>query len=368
MTIPLIDLQAQYQSLRPAIDDRIAAVLSEAAFIGSDAVAAFGEAFASYAGHAHAVTCGNGTDALELLMDAWEIGPGDEVIVPAMSWISTSEIVATRGARPVFVDVDPLTHCLDPDRAAAAVTDKTRAIIAVHLYGHPAPLGALRTLADQRGLYLIEDCAQAHGARYRGRHIGTIGDAATYSFFPSKSLGAYGDGGLVGTDSAELADRVRALANHGMPGRRHYHRYHGRNSRLDGLQAAVLLEKLPHLDAWISAKNRLAGLYRDHLAKADLRLPMVQEDAYHGYHLFVVRSERRDELADYLGGAGIATTVHYPTPLPLHACYAGYGHRPEEFPEAVALSRTALSLPMYAELTDEQLAYVTDHVNRFFGV
>ena len=362
MTIPLIDLEAQYASLRPAIDDRVAAVLTSAGFIGGPEVRDFARRFADYTGHPHAIPCGNGTDALELLLDAWRIGRGDEVIVPAMSWISTSEVVATRGATPVFIDIDPVTYCIDPELVGAAITPRTRAIIAVHLYGHPAELTALRTLADRHDLYLIEDSAQAHGARWEGRHIGTVGDAATYSFFPSKSLGAYGDAGLVGTSSEEVSTRVRALANHGMPGRRHHHTYHGRNSRMDALQAAVLNVKLPHLDHWIAAKNRLADGYRERLAGLDLILPQTVGPAYHGYHLFVIRTERRDALAEHLERAGVAITVHYPTPLPLHACYAERGLRAEDYPVAVELSRTALSLPMYAELTEEQLDYITEHV------
>lgn len=367
MTIPLIDLQAQYATLRPEVDDRIAEVLSTAGFIGGPEVTAFTQSFAEYTGHPYTVPCGNGTDALELLLDAWKIGAGDEVIVPAMSWISSSEIVATRGARPVFVDIDPATYCLDPELVAAAVTSRTRAIIAVHLYGHPADLTALREVADRHGLYLIEDSAQAHGARWEGRHIGTVGDAATYSFFPSKSLGAYGDAGLVGCNSEALCTRVRALANHGMPGRRHHHAYDGRNSRLDALQAAVLNVKLPHLTNWIETKNRLADRYREQLGGTELILPQAVGPVYHGYHLFVVRTPRRDTLAEHLERAGVATTVHYPTPLPLHACYAGAGYRAEDYPVAVELSRTALSLPMFAELTERQQDYICEHVKKFFA-
>lgn len=367
MNIPLIDLQAQYATLRPEVDDRVAEVLATAGFIGGEEVNDFATAYAEYTGHPYTVPCGNGTDALELLLDAWDIGAGHEVIVPAMSWISSSEVVATRGAKPVFVDVDPHTYCIDPGKLEAAITERTRAIIAVHLYGHPADLTRLREIADRQDLYLIEDSAQAHGAKWEGKHIGTVGDAATYSFFPSKSLGAYGDAGLVGCTSEELCTRVRALANHGMPGRRHHHEYDGRNSRLDALQAAVLNVKLPHLTGWITAKNRLADRYRERLAGLDLVLPRTVGPAYHGFHLFVIRTERRDELADFLGQAGISTTVHYPTPLPLHACYADQGYRPEDHPVASELSRTALSLPMFAELTDEQLDYICDRITAFYA-
>ncbi len=255
MNIPLIDLHAQYATLRPEVDDRIAEVISSAGFIGGPEVSAFAEEFGAFTGHPWTVPCGNGTDALELVLDAWGIGADDEVIVPAMSWISTSEVVVTRGARPVFVDIDPRTDRIDPTRVEAAITPATRAIIAVHLYGHPAQMTQLRAIADHHDLRLIEDCAQAHGARWEGQHVGTVGDAATYSFFPSKSLGTYGDAGLVGCGAEDLCTRVRALANHGMPGRRHYHAYHGRNSRMDALQAAVLRVKLPRLTDWIAART-----------------------------------------------------------------------------------------------------------------
>lgn len=370
MDIPLIDLQAQYATLRPEIDDVVAGVLSSCHFINGPEVKKFETAFAAVGGHENVVGCANGTDALELLLDAWEIGAGDEVIVPAMSWISTSEIIVTRGATPVFVDIDPENYCMDTDLIEQAISPATRAIIVVHLYGYPAELKRLREIADRHKLYLLEDCAQAHGANSSGQPVGTLGDGATYSFFPSKSLGAYGDAGAVCMPDPDLCTRVRALANHGMPGKRHHHVYHGRNSRLDALQAAVLNVKVKHLTDWIAAKNRIADTYIDRLANLEnkgLALPKTKAGDYHGYHLFVVRTERRDELADYLEGKGISTTVHYPTALPLHACYADYGFRAEDYPVAVTLSRTALSIPMFAELTEEQVNYIIDNLQAFYA-
>lgn len=370
MTISLMDLREQYAVLRPDLDAALARVLDSGRFIGGPEVDAFNAEFAAYHGLPYALGCANGTDALELALDALGVGRGDEVIVPASSWISTSEVVATRGATPVFVDVDDY-HCLDPTGTAAALTDRTRAVIVVHLYGHPADLTALTALCERHDLPLIEDCAQSHGARWRGQRTGTFGRAGTFSFFPSKSLGAFGDAGAVVTDDTDLHERMRALANHGMFGRRHVHQVHGRNSRLDALQAAVLRAKLPHLDDWIAAKNRAAAGYRERLsaldlAANDLEAPPVHADAYHGYHLFVVQSDRRDALGEFLGRQGIATSVHYPTPLPMHECYAAAGHRPEAFPRAVRLSERALSLPMFAELTEAQLDYVTDRIGAFF--
>ena len=287
-----------------------------------------------------------------------------------MSWISTSEIVATRGATPIFVDVDPQTYCIDPRLVEAAITERTRAVIAVHLYGHPAEMNTLRRLADAHSLYLIEDAAQAHGAKYEGKLIGNYGDATTFSFFPSKNLGAYGDAGCLVATTSELGTRARAISNHGMPGRRHHHVYHGRNSRLDALQAAILNVKLPHLDGWVAAKNRHAERYNHGLAALDgkhLHLPTVASSCYHGRHLYVIRTDRRDELARHLTDHGVANTVHYPTALPLHACYRKMGHRPEDFPVAVNLGNTALSLPLYAELTDEQIDYVVGQIKIFFA-
>ena len=367
--IPLIDLRAQYAALRADMEATLFDTLRSGRYIGGAAVADFEAAFAEFCGTGRAVACANGTDALELLLDARRIGPGDEVIVPAMSWISTSEVVATRGAVPVFVDIDPHTYCIDPAGVTAAIGPRTRAIIAVHLYGHPADMTALTALAAAHELFLIEDCAQAHGARWAGQPIGTFGAAGSFSFFPSKSLGAYGDAGAIITNDGALADTVHALANHGMRGVRHVHQLHGRNSRLDALQAAVLGVKLPHLADWIARKNALAEGYRERLAvlaPEELQLPVVHSAAYHGYHLFVVRTPRRDALAAHLTARGIGNTVHYPTALPLHACYADRQLSAADYPEAVALSRTALSIPMYAELTESQLDRICTAVIHFF--
>lgn len=368
--IPLIDLKAQQTALQPALGAAIQNILTTTRFIGGPEVETFEKDFANFCGVEEMVSCANGTDALELLLDAWEIGPDDEVIVPAMSWISTSEVVATRGAKPVFVDIDAASYCLDVNLAEAAVTSRTKAIIVVHLYGQPAEMDALIALCKAKNLLLLEDCAQAHGAKYRGRTVGSMGDGAAFSFFPSKSLGAYGDAGACTALNIHHRTSVRALKNHGMPGRRHHHKYHGRNSRMDALQAAVLNVKLPHLTEWIVAKNRHADRYRELLADLEpthLVLPRMSAETYHGYHLFVIRTPRRDALAEHLREREIATTVHYPTALPLHACYADLGHRAEDFPVAVDLSRTALSLPMFAELTIAQIERVCAAIHEFFA-
>ena len=367
-SVQLIDLAAQYATLRPAVDEAVTRVLSSAHFIGGREVAEFERAWAAWCGSDHALGCANGTDAIELVLDAYGIGPGDEVIVPAMSWISTSEVVATRGATPIFVDVDPRSYCLTPEGVAAAITPRTRAVIVVHLYGNVADAPALQTLCATHGLPLIEDCAQAHGATFRGRAAGSFGAAATFSFFPSKSLGAYGDAGAITTDDADLCDHCHALAHHGMPGRRHHHILHGRNSRLDALQAAVLNVKLPHLRGWIERKQQLADHYRRELAGLPaLTLPWVDPEVGHGYHLFVIRCADRDGLADHLAAAGVSTAVHYPTPLPLHACYADRGLRAADFPVATELAATALSLPMYAELPQRTVSRIAGLIKAYFA-
>ena len=367
--LPLIDLQAQYRSLEATLQEVVLQTLRDGRFVGGEVVRDFESAFAQFCGTRHAVGCANGTDAIELVLDAWGIGPGDEVLVPAMSWISTSEAVATRGAVPVFVDIDARTHCIDPKRVAAHLTPRTKAIIAVHLYGHPADLGALRHIAETHALYLLEDSAQAHGARWNNQTVGSVGHAATFSFFPSKSLGAYGDAGAVVTDDAALADTVRAIANHGMSGVRHVHTLHGRNSRLDTLQAAILTVKLPHLAEWVARKNALAARYHAQLhalAPHHLQLPYTAPGAYHGYHLFVIQTDRRDALSAYLSAQGIGNTVHYPTALPLHACYADRALRADDYPNAVELSQRALSIPLYAELSHAQQDRVCAAIQRFF--
>lgn len=257
MTIPLIDLSAQYQHIKSDIDAAIERTLAQTSFIGGDSVAEFEQAFAKYLGAANVVSCGNGTDALEIILRVFNIGPGDEVLVPAMSWISTSEVIATAGATPVFVDVDPITYTINPTDLEHKVGERTKAVIPVHLYGHPADMPTVMKIAEQHNLYVIEDCAQAHGASISHQKVGTWGHAAGFSFFPSKNLGCYGDGGAMVFQDAEHAELARTIARHGQQ-TRHHHMLHGRNSRLDGLQAAVLLVKLPYLDQWLEAKRRIA--------------------------------------------------------------------------------------------------------------
>ncbi len=365
MHVPLADLKAQYTSIRSEIEQAIFTTLENTSFISGPAVAQFEEAFAEYLGVAHAVGCGNGTDSLEILLQAMDIGPGDEVIVPAMSWISTSEVVVTAGATPVFVDVDPDTFTIDPTLIAAKITDRTRAIIPVHLYGHPADMPAIMAIAEQHNLRVIEDCAQAHGAAIRGQKAGTWGHAASFSFFPSKNLGAYGDAGAMVTNDAALALRVRQIARHGQE-RRHHHILHGRNSRLDTLQAAILLAKLPYLEQWTDQRIRWADYYQEQLGdQAPLACPIIRPDYRHVFHLYVIRHPDRDNLRKYLTEQDVQTGIHYPTALPFHPCYEYLQPRAEDFPVAHSYQSQILSIPMYAELPAEAAQYVVETICRY---
>ena len=353
--IPLLDLRALHQPLQQELDAIWARTLSDSAFIGGHDVGDFEVAYAKTAGHRHVVSCANGTDAIELVLDGLGIGPGDEVVVPAMTWFATAEAVTTRGAGVVFCDVDARTNGLSASAVEPLITPATKAVIAVHLYGHPADVRGLADLCRRAQIDLIEDCAQAHGASVGERRIGTWGRAATYSFFPSKNLGCLGDGGAVGTDDEALAENVRARAGHGQTSR-HVHTLAGRNSRLDALQARVLSLKLPHLATWVTERNRLAEGYSAALASLpDLELPSHgAADEQHGFHLYVVKSASRDHLRERLRAAGVASSVHYPTPLPLQPAYAALRHTPADFPEATRIGEQALSLPLYPGMAREQ--------------
>lgn len=357
MPIKLVDLNAQYRSIRKEIDAAIASVISDSAFIGGKYAAAFEEQFASYVGAPHCIGCGNGTDALEIALAALGIGPGDEVLVPAHTWISTAEAVTTAGATPVFVDTDPETYTMDARLLEDKITHRTKAIIPVHLYGLPADMDAIQGVARGHNLRVIEDCAQAHGAKYMGRTVGTLGDAAAFSFYPGKNLGAYGDAGCIVTGDEAVAKKARMIANHGRLGK-HDHALEGRNSRLDGLQAAILSAKLPHLPAWTAARQRHAATYRELLADSGLRLPSVPAFATHVYHLFVVQVSHRASIQAELQKQGIETGIHYPVALPFLQAYRRMGHTKADFPAAAAYTGRILSLPMYPEMTEEMISTV----------
>jgi dTDP-4-amino-4,6-dideoxygalactose transaminase len=355
--IPLVDLQAQYRSIKGDIDAAIASVIADSAFIGTAGnrfVQAFEAEFARFVGVRACVACANGTDSMEILLKAAGIGPGDEVLVPALSWISTSEAVSACGAMPVFVDVLPGLYSMDPVLAAAKVTSRTRAIIPVHLYGLPARMDEICAIAERHSLFLLEDCAQAHGAIYRGRQVGTFGHAASYSFFPGKNLGAWGDAGAMVTNDEQLARTARMISQHGQAGGRHDHQVEGRNSRMDGLQAAVLTVKLKHLKDWTAARQRIGAHYRIALRNVVDGMQVSPDDVENAYHLFVIEVQSRDVVKAAMEGRGISTAIHYPRPLPLLPAYARLKHQSEDFPQASGLSARILSIPLYPEISDAQ--------------
>jgi dTDP-4-amino-4,6-dideoxygalactose transaminase len=350
--IPFLDLRAAYLELRSEIDVAVARVLDSGWYIGGGEVSSFEADFAAYCEAAHCVGVGNGLDALELALRALEIGPGDEVIVPSNTYIATWLAISAVGAVPVPVEPDPATHNIDPARIEAALTPRSRAILPVHLYGQPADLDPILALARSRGLAVVEDAAQAHGARYKGRRIGGHGDIVCWSFYPGKNLGALGDGGAVTTNDEALAQRVRMLGNYGSR-QKYINEIRGENSRLDPVQAAILRVKLAHLDAWNDRRRAIADRYRAALASRGLVLPHVPDWAEPAWHLFVVRSPERDALQARLGAAGVQTLIHYPVPPHMQAAYADAGFAPDDLPLARRLADEVLSLPIGPHLSVE---------------
>jgi dTDP-4-amino-4,6-dideoxygalactose transaminase len=360
--VALVDLTVQLDALRDELDAAIHRVLASGRFILGEELAAFEAEFATYCGVDHAVGTGSGTDALELALRALGVGPGDEVITVSHTFIATPLAVTATGATPVFVDVRAEDALMDPAAAAAAVTDRTRAIVPVHLYGRMADMEAIGAIARRHGLHLLEDAAQAHGATVDGRRAGSFGDAACFSFYPTKNLGALGDGGAAVTDDPEIARRLRLLRNYGET-RKYAHVIEGRNSRLDELQAAILRTKLPYVDSWNDARRRHAGEYARALEDSAVAAPAPGGPG-DVVHLYVVRCDRRDELQAHLREAGIGAQVHYPVPAHAQTVYRDLARR-HPLPVTEALAREVLSLPMYPELAPAQLAAVSRAVHAF---
>jgi dTDP-4-amino-4,6-dideoxygalactose transaminase len=366
MQIPLVDLTAQYQSIRPEVDGAIQRVLDRSAFILGDEVREFEAAFAGYVEAGGAVGVSSGTAAIELSLRVIGLQPGDEVITTAHTFIATAEAITNAGGRPVFADIDPATFNIDPSQVEALVTDRTRAIVPVHLYGQPADLPAVMEIAQRRGLYVIEDAAQAVGAEIDGRRCGSIGDLACFSFYPGKNLGAYGDAGAVTGYDSDLLSRIRRMRDHGRT-TKYEHVEVGYAERIDALQAAVLAAKLPHLEAWNEARRRHAHSYGELLAGGPVALPVEAAGMRHVYHLYVVRHPHRDALLEHMKANGIAAGVHYPIPLHRQLAYANLGYGDVSLPETERAANEVLSLPMYPELTDEQLHHIATCVRSFDG-
>ena len=368
MKIPFVDLKAQYLSIQSEIDTAIAQVINETAFIGGKYVENFERNFAAIYGVKHCISVANGTDSLYILLKMLGVGPGDEVITVANSWISSSETISQTGATPIFIDIDPDYYAINEQLIEKAITARTRAIVPVHLHGQACNIEAIVEIAKRHHLYVIEDCAQSHFSEFKGRRAGTIGDAGSFSFYPGKNLGAYGDAGCIITNNDELALKVRMYARHGAL-KKHQHQIEGINSRMDGLQAAILDAKLPHILKWTDLRIKNAGLYDKHLAGIeDIILPKVRPDTKHTFHLYVIRTGRRNQLAEFLKENGIETAVHYPVALPNMKAYEYLGHSPADFPIASQFQDEILSLPLFPELTEQQIIYVAGKIREFFAI
>src|ERR1700722_4792948 len=366
MKIPFADLNAQYLSIKNEIDSAIANVIAESAFIGGHFVKDFEQEFANAYGVKNVIGCGNGTDSLYIIMKMLGIGNGDEVITPANSWISSSESITQAGAKPVFVDVNACYFSIDEDQIENKLTKKTKAIIPVHLQGQMCDMEKIKFICERHNLFLIEDCAQSHFSEYKGTKAGLFGIAGSFSFYPGKNLGAYGDAGCIITNDDELATKCKMYARHGAL-IKHQHQIEGINSRLDGMQAAILSAKLPHVKEWTERRIAHADLYNNYLAGIDeIVLPNVRPNTKHTYHLYVIRAQRRNELMKFLSNNNIETSLHYPTPLPFLHAYKYLDHTTSDYPIAAQLQKEILSIPMYSEMTKEMIRYVADKIKEFY--
>ena len=368
--VPMNDLLLQHATIREEIEAALAEVVASCGFILGPKVAAFEEAFARFCDVDHCIGVSNGTDAIVLTLRGLDVGAGDEVITTPYTFGATAEAICHVGARPVFVDAEEDQLCLDPTLVEAAITERTKVILPVHIYGHPADMEALLEIAARRGLDTVEDAAQAQGACRGNITAGAMGRAACFSFYPGKNLGAYGDAGGITTNDEALAGRLRSLRNHGMPlsGPKFHYDELGYNNRMDGLQGAVLNVKLPHLEGWNERRRQIAERYRERLeGVGDLQLPTEAEGARHVYHLYTVRTQRRDALCAHLRATGVTSVVMYPTPLHLTDAYAFLGHQEGDFPVSEAACRRILSLPIFPELADDLVDHVADQVCAFFS-
>ena len=363
-SVPLLDLTAQFRSIEPEIREAMDRVVTSGRFIQGPEVVEFEKEVGAYCRVPHAIACASGTDALILAMRALGVGPGDEVVTPAYSFLASASAIALVGGKPVFVDIEPDTYNIDLAKLEAALTPRTKAVIVVHLFGQCANLDTVKTICERRGVPLVEDAAQAIGAEWNGKRAGSVGDIGCFSFFPSKNLGAFGDGGLVVSTRADLGDKLRLLREHGARPK-YNHIELGMNSRLDALQAAILRVKLRHLENWTEGRRRNADLYRERLAGAAVGLPVARPEARHIYNQFVIRSTKREELRAHLATAGVGTEIYYPKPMHTQPCFASLGHTEGDFPVSEAASRETLAVPIYPELTKEQIAYVADRVREF---
>ena len=364
ISVPFADLHAQYLSLKNEIDQAVSAVIAESAFIRGPFVNQFEKKFKELIGIGYCVSCANGTDAIYIALKGMGIKPGDEVITTAHSWISTSETITQAGGRVVFCDTTPDTFTIDPEQIKAKITMRTVGIIPVHLYGHPADMDSIMEIANKNNLWVVEDCAQAHLARYKGKQVGTFGNAATFSFYPGKNLGAMGDAGALVTNSEAFANWCSLFARHGGKGE---HLIEGINSRMDGIQAAILNVKMAWLENWTIKRREIAKIYDNELTViGDIQVPKVQHGSEHAYHLYVIKSEKRSNIIGKLKENGIGFSINYPKALPFYPAYSRMGHLPQDFPNAYRNQDMILSLPMFPEMALWQQRKVIDVVRMCF--
>ena len=365
MNIPFASFVPMHEEIRQGLDAAFKRVVDKSYFIQGEECEKFEEEYAAYCGTKYCVGVATGLDAIYLILKALDIKAGDEVIVPSNTYIATALAVSFTGATPVFVEPVIDTYNINVTRIEEKITEKTKAIIAVHLQGRAADMDAINAIAKKHGLYVLEDAAQAHGARYKGQRVGALSDAAAWSFYPGKNLGALGDGGCITTNNKQIADKVRALGNYGSDYKYH-HIYQGTNSRLDEMQAAFLRVKLPHLDKWNEARRKIAEAYLSGITNTLIKLPLATSADYeHIYHVFVIRCDRRDELEKYLRDNGIGTVKHYPVPMHLQKAYEELYIQEGELPIAEEISKTVLSIPMYYGMTEEEVVYVINIINNF---
>ncbi|MBD3180949.1 aminotransferase class V-fold PLP-dependent enzyme [Candidatus Poribacteria bacterium] len=365
MNIPLVDLSAQHKSILGEINKAISEVIKTNGYILGEAVELFEEEFARYCEVDYAVGVDSGTSALELVLRAWDIGEGDEVITAANTFIATASAIAFTGAKPVLVDIEESTYNIDPNKIESAITEKTKAIIPVHLYGQPADMEPILDIAKKHNLKVLEDSCQAHGAFYKGKRAGSIGDAAAFSFYPAKNLGALGDGGIMVTNDPELAEKVKMLRNYGQK-EKYNHLFLAYNRRLDSIHAAVLRVKLKELDKWNKSRNKNAKIYTEKLKEAPVITPIEADYGEHIYHLYVIRTNDRKPLMDFMKQKGVSSGIHYPIPIHLQKAYSYLGYEKGGFPISEEFAGKIMSLPMYAELSEEQIEYVVNTLKSFY--
>lgn len=365
MKLPQIDLIRQYTHLKPEIDAAIAEVLQSGQFIMGKWVAELEGKVAEICGAKHAIGVASGTDALKIALFACGLRHGDEVITSPFSFVSVAEVAVLLGAKPVFVDIDKQTFNIDPDLLKSKITSRTKAVVPVHLYGQSADMDPIMEIARQKSLFVIEDAAQAIGAKYKGKPVGSIGDIGCLSFYPTKNLGCYGDGGMILTNDDSMAKNIESLRRHGQSDKYSY-RLVGFNSRLDSIQAAIMLAKIGHLEQWTQQRRRIAHLYNKMLADLPLEVPYEAEYAYHVYHQYTIKTDKRDHLREFLSAKGIGTAIHYPMGLHMQEAYRDLGYNPGDLPNCDQVSQQVLSLPMFPELRDDEISYVVEAIKGFF--